>query len=176
MKKIIRLTAIVLICMMVGVGALVLAGGIVMDWMETVETYHSDYQSLKASKQFDWLPDSLPESSRSIDQRHNLDTNRVWFCFSLPAKDKQDFLNRLTPAKEAFVDRHRVRTPYRVTYDLLGAVEWWPEWLKNDGASLESFGKSIRFYFSRRREEWGTVKYIYALKKDSPKICGWTDG
>jgi hypothetical protein len=66
-----------------------------------------------------WIPEFLPESSTSIIERHDLDTNEIWLSFDLPAAEHL-FLRDVCPATDAVVGPRSVPS-------------WWPESLSAEG-------------------------------------------
>ena len=53
---------------------------------EELDTYYSSVEAARTAGAFKrgWLPDVLPHDARDIRERHNLDTNATWACFSTP--------------------------------------------------------------------------------------------
>lgn len=68
-----------------------------------------------------WIPEFLPETARTIRERHSLDTNEGWGTFAFQALDRETFEShwRKIPSAPLPRDPNRFREATK--------VNWWPE-------------------------------------------------
>lgn len=85
---------------------------------EELETQYPSVDAARTAGAFTrgWLPDVLPDDARNIWERHNLDTNATWACFSTPTGP------RVTRDKLATLKAKQVRWPASES----PGRPWWP--------------------------------------------------
>jgi len=78
-----------------------------------------------------WLPDVLPEDARDISERHDLDTNVTWACFSTPSGVG------VVRSKLGLLKARRVAWPSTAS----PGRPWWPAAMKSPGVEAYEFSE-----------------------------------
>jgi hypothetical protein len=115
------------------------------------ETKDSFYPNLDAAKKAGaiergWIPDIIPESSKEIYERHNLDTNRVWVRFKFDRGDIKRLINRVEELTPAEITNIKFVSP--------GRINWWPKKLDKDSFSTKGPQSGLKIYKYNRVLEY----------------------
>ena len=102
-----------------------------------------------------WIPESLPRSSRSIHEVHDLSPSREWCAFEFIPADSQNLLANL---------KHLDGQPPSVRYVPNPSVSWWPPVLVGN-LDVEKIHKSgLDLYFMERpATSVTTAVWVFAI-------------
>lgn len=146
---------------------------IAFSWADTYESHHPDYGSVRDAKLIEhgWLPPILPKSARDVRELHVLDTNRMWFCFTLPTdRGKRSFVEGLARIPESALEDHSLShdpSGNFLSRLYLPVAEWWPAWLRFVGPLSQSRRPEVRFFTF--------AHYTFATHAEELRVCGWGD-
>ena len=132
-----------------------------LDMHITYATY--DAMSEDGAVRRGWIPEWVPESATDFEESHNLDTNRSWLRFSVPAEDIDAVVDALTPVAAAAVQFPK-KPP------LLSAL-WWPD----DLTGLSAGAGSYEFFQHEKAIGGihGTWTYLVAIDRSSNTVWRW---
>ena len=105
----------------------------------------------------DWYPPYMPTTATAIREAHDLDTNRQWTTFAVPAPDLHAFTAQLLPVAPELPPIVHWR------------VKWWPVALNPNRADSTSTAP-FKFYRTVSGE------YTYAVDSVSGRVYAWRRG
>jgi hypothetical protein len=139
------------------------------------ETKDSFYPNLDAAKKAGaiergWIPGIIPESSKEIYERHNLDTNRVWIRFKFERKDIEGLIQQLEEISPTEIERIKFISP--------GSVNWWPKKLDKDSFSVKGSHSELKIYKYNRVMEYSDkhskrIVSFFVINSDSNIAYYW---
>lgn len=86
---------------------------------ERIESFYETFDDAEkiGAVEKGWIPSVLPESSVTIKEIHDLDSNNVWLCFEMKNIEDNDFLRSIEKESVEDIRNYLPRNP---------KVQWWP--------------------------------------------------
>lgn len=101
--------------------------------LDVQEVHYADVAAARSAGAFarGWLPDVLPDDARDISERHDLDTNATWACFSAPTGVG------VVRSKLGLLKARRVEWPLTSH----PGRPWWPSAMTSPGVEAYEFAE-----------------------------------
>jgi hypothetical protein len=139
---------------------------------EIKENYYMNMDAVRKSGAIDagWIPAVIPDSSKEIYERHDLDTNAVWLKFAFDKRDVDAMLAEIEELKASEIDTVAFSKPN---------IKWWPKDLGKDsirkgepGLKIYKYNRILQYADNRQK----TVPAFFIIDWNSNIAYYWQYG
>lgn len=123
-----------------GFGFLLISFIFISACSETQDTFYTNIDAAKKAGAIErgWIPSIIPESSKEIYERHNLDNNRVWLRFRFDRGDIKRLIDQVEELTSAEIQNMKFISPDR--------INWWPKKLDKDSFITKGPQSGLKIY------------------------------